>query len=151
MWTALKLNILVYCWYSVLHRIVTWRITLTIKCKFQHTTRRFNLLYLFSLIFLLSSVNFWKQELSMMFTYETLFKLFSEPYEKHFTLKDFEVKKKRPLGTMDKQRIKKIFWAKTKIIYQKINWFKMNKSARTIIVLSKNYVKMLCKHISIFT
>ena len=29
-----------------------------------------------------------------MFTYETLFKLFSEPYEKHFTLKDFEVKKK---------------------------------------------------------
>ena len=37
----------VCCWYSVVRWIVTWRITVTIKCNFRYMTRRFNFLYLF--------------------------------------------------------------------------------------------------------
>ena len=80
--------------------------------------------------------------------YETFFKISSEIYEKHFPLKDFQIKVKdlqapwisKGLKTSSKQK------QKLYIKFLKINRLKMNKSTRTINIFLKDYVKKLSKH-----
>ena len=68
--------------------------------------------------------------------YKTFFKIFSELYEIHFPLKDFQIKVKNLHGPWISKGLKKL----------KINRFKMNKSSRTINIFLKNWFKKLSKH-----
>ena len=81
--------------------------------------------------------------------YETFLKIFSELYEKHFPLKDFQIKVKDLQAPWISKGLKKLFKPKQKLYinFLKINRLKMNKSTKTIIIFLKNYVKKLSKHI----
>ena len=76
------------------------------------------------------------------FKIRTFFKMFSELYENHTSLKDFSIKVKNLQVPWINKVLKKL--PKQKKNY--INRFKMSKSTRTRNIFLKNYIKKLSKH-----
>ena len=76
------------------------------------------------------------------FKIRTFFKMFSELYQNHTSLKVFSIKVKN----LQAPWINKVLEKSPKQKKNCINRFKMNKSTRTRNIFLKNYIKKLSKH-----